>query len=81
LTTNRIHARMGRLVDALAHKGYATIDTIAILAAHQRSASQTIPTAEYFDTTSHHSMLAHRILAEAMSERLSADGVVDRRGP
>jgi hypothetical protein len=55
----------------LQEKGYPYIDTVDLLARHQRSTMPAEPISLYFDPTNHHSAYAHRIIAEGIEKYLA----------
>lgn len=71
-----VHGRIGPLVSFLKGRGYAYIDTIEILATHNKGMSEREDLSLYYDTTNHHSAYAHRIIAAAMAEYLAPDSLV-----
>ena len=64
------HRRLDRVVAYLKEKGYPYIDTVDLLARHQRSTMPAEPISRYFDPTSHHSAYAHKIIARGIEEYL-----------
>ena len=64
------HRRLDGVVGYLQEMGYPYIDTIDILARHQRSTKPAEPISLYFDPTNHHSAYAHQIIAQGIEEYL-----------
>ena len=65
------HRRLDPIVGYLQEKGYRYVDTVDLLARHQRSTRPPEPISLYFDSTNHHSAYAHKIIAEGIEKYLS----------
>lgn len=65
------HRRLDPVVGYLNEKGFPYIDTVDILARHQRSTRPAEPIARYFDPTNHHSAYAHTIIAQGIEAYLA----------
>lgn len=61
------HGRLGALLATFDARGLEYIDTVAALARHRRGLHPPPPTDVYYDDSGHHSMLAHRVLADALA--------------
>jgi hypothetical protein len=68
------HGRLAGLIERLAARDLPVFDAVEALARHARGLHPPQSTEVYFDGSGHHSMLAHRVLAEA----LASDGRVAR---
>jgi hypothetical protein len=66
------HNRLEKVLRYLQEKGYPYIDTVDLLARHQRTTKPSEPLSLYFDPTSHHSAYAHKIIAEGIAQYLSS---------
>jgi hypothetical protein len=66
------HNRLEKVLRYLQEKGYPYIDTVDLLARHQRTTKPTEPLSLYFDPTSHHSAYGHKIIADGMGQYLSS---------
>ena len=65
------HRRLDPVVGYLRERGYPYIDTVDILARHQRATEPAEPISLYFDPSNHHSAYAHKIIAQGIEDYLS----------
>ncbi len=61
------HGRLAPLFERLDARGFARVDTVRLLAEHARGLHPRQGTALYYDDSGHHSLLAQRVLAEALA--------------
>ncbi len=61
------HGRLQALFERLDAHGLPYVDTSRVLAEHARGLHPPQGAAVYYDETGHHSMLAHRVLADALA--------------
>lgn len=60
------HLHLGPVVEHLRARGVAYVDSVALLASQRRRLSVTPPLSDYYDSGSHHSAYAQRVLAEEL---------------